>query len=239
LSSLPGPPKLAATGTQPVEPKESAMDETAMDQKFWEARYQESERIWSGRPNAALVRETAGLVPGRALELGCGEGADAVWLAEQGWQVTAADISAVALGRAAAHAASAGLADRIDWQQHVLGETFPAGAFDLVTALYLHGVGDRPRELILRPAADAVAPGGTLLIVSHAGSPHGDSADHHADRHPAERFPTPREVLASLELPDGAWDVLRCEEHDTPQTRPDLGSGTRRDGTVKVRRRAA
>lgn len=210
------------------------MDEALMDQRFWDARYLESERIWSGRPNAALVRETAGLPAGRALDLGCGEGGDAVWLAEQGWQVTAADISAVALERAAAHAASAGVADRIEWQQHVLGETFPAGTFDLVTALYLHGVGDRPRERILRPAAGAVAPGGTLLVVSHAGFLPGQH-----EQHPGAHFPTPDEVLASLELADGAWEVLRCEEHDTPQTRPDAPSGTRTDGTVKVRRRSA
>jgi len=215
------------------------MTSGVMDQRFWDDRYRESERIWSGRPNAALVRETAGLPPGRALDLGCGEGGDAVWLAEQGWQVTAADISAVALERAAAHAASAGVADRIDWQRHVLGETFPAGTFDLVTALYLHGVGDRPRERILRPAADAVAPGGTLLVVSHAGSLPGEhEQDHRSDHNSAGRFPTPPEVLASLELPDGAWEVLRCEEHDTHQIRSDVPSGIRRDGTVKVRREA-
>ncbi|MBR7677707.1 methyltransferase domain-containing protein, partial [Streptomyces daliensis] len=78
------------------------------DREFWDARYRENGQIWSGEPNEALVREVSGLAPGRALELGCGEGGDAVWLARQGWRVTATDISGVALARAEEHAARAG-----------------------------------------------------------------------------------------------------------------------------------
>ncbi|HEV7626324.1 MAG TPA: class I SAM-dependent methyltransferase [Streptomyces sp.] len=200
--------------------------------KTWDEWYAESEQVWSGRPNVVLVRETAGTEPGRALDLGCGEGADAIWLAGQGWHVTAADVSRVALGRASEHAAAAGVADRIDWQQHDLGTSFPDGTFDLVSAQFLHAYGDLPREEILRKAAGAVAPGGTLLIESHGGFPpweHGHDAD--------IGFPTPDEVVADLQLPDGEWKVLISEEHERTQTRPDGAQGTRTDSTVKLRRK--
>jgi SAM-dependent methyltransferase len=145
------------------------------DEEFWDARYGQSDQIWSGNPNTVLVREVTGLEPGRALDLGCGEGADAIWLAQQGWRVTATDISGVALDRAARHAVAAGVADRVDWQRHDLGASFPDGAFDLVSAQFLHSLGDMPREKILRTAASAVAPAGVLLVVGHAGPPPGST----------------------------------------------------------------
>lgn len=203
----------------------------ASDAELWDERYRESRRIWSGNPNAALVREVEGLSPGRALDLGCGEGADAVWLARHGWRVTATDISRVALDRAAEHAVEAGVADRIDWQFHDLGVSFPEGEYDLVSAQFLHSMGDLPREQILRRAAAAVAPGGVLLIVGHAGFP---AWEHdHADM----ELPTTEEVLASLELPEGEWDVLVSAEHERVQNDPDGNPTTRTDNALKVRRR--
>ncbi|MDX6349032.1 MAG: hypothetical protein QOF84_3822, partial [Streptomyces sp.] len=92
---------------------------------YWDDRYAQNQRMWSGAPNAALVREVSDLAPGTALDLGCGEGGDAIWLARRGWRVTATDISGIALDRAAGHAAAAGVADRIDWQRHDLAESFP------------------------------------------------------------------------------------------------------------------
>lgn len=181
------------------------------DAEMWDDRYRESHRIWSGKPNTVLVREVEDLAPGRALDLGCGEGADAVWLAGRGWQVTATDISRVALGRAAEHAAEAGVADRVDWQFHDLGATFPEGAYDLVSAQFLHSMGDLPRERILHRAARAVAPGGVLLIVGHAGFPAWD------DRHADMKLPTPDEVLASLELPEGSGRC--CSARSTSASR--------------------
>ncbi|MFJ8975160.1 SAM-dependent methyltransferase [Streptomyces sp. NPDC102282] len=207
-------------------------DSTRTDAEMWDDRYRESDRIWSGNPNAALVREVDGLKLGRALDLGCGEGADAVWLARQGWTVTATDISRVALDRAAGHAADAGLADRIDWQWHDLGASFPEGEFDLVSAQFLHSMGDLPREEILRRAASAVAPGGVLLIVGHAGFP---SWEHD---HPDIELPTTDEVLASLELPEGEWEVLLSAEHERVQNDPDGNPTTRTDNALKVRRTA-
>ncbi|WP_406391902.1 SAM-dependent methyltransferase [Streptomyces sp. NBC_00887] len=205
-------------------------DTTRTDAELWDDRYRERDRIWSGNPNAALVREVEGLKPGRALDLGCGEGADAVWLARWGWKVTATDISRVALERAAGHAADAGVADRIDWQWHDLGASFPEGEFDLVSAQFLHSMGDLPREQILRQAASVVAPGGVLLIVGHAGFP---SWEHD---HPDVELPTTDEVLASLELPDEEWEVLLSAEHERIQNDPDGNPTTRTDNALKVRR---
>ncbi|WP_377268010.1 SAM-dependent methyltransferase [Peterkaempfera sp. SMS 1(5)a] len=206
-------------------------DGTVSGEEFWEARYAEGDRIWSGEPNAALVREAADLPPGRALDLGCGEGADAIWLARQGWRVTAVDISRTALDRAAGHAAAEGVADRIDFQRLDLASAFPDGTFELVSAHFLHSHGDLPRERILRTAAAAVVPGGMLLIVGHAGFPAGEHATH-AGVH----FPAPQEVISALDLPEGQWEVLRIDEYESVRTGPDGRPVTRADNTVKLRR---
>jgi SAM-dependent methyltransferase len=198
------------------------------DERAWDELYRESNRIWSGNPNVVLVAEVAGLPRGRALDLGCGEGADAVWLARQGWQVTAADISGVALSRAASHAASAGVT--VDFQRHDLSQTFPAGTFDLVSVQFLHFWEDFDREKILRKAAEAVAPGGVLLIEGHM--------DHGPFRHEGHHeihFPTPDEVIASLALDDG-WETLKAEIHPRFQLGPDGEDAVRTDATVKLRR---
>ncbi|TQL04049.1 bifunctional 2-polyprenyl-6-hydroxyphenol methylase/3-demethylubiquinol 3-O-methyltransferase UbiG [Cellulomonas sp. SLBN-39] len=135
----------------------------------WEIRYAGDAPVWSGEPNPQLVTVASGLGrPGTALDLGCGEGGDVVWLARQGWRVTGADFSANGLARAARHAADAGVADRVDWWQ-VDARTFAAGgrSFDLVTSHYLHpaagGIVD-----VVRRLCEAVAPGGHLLVVGHA-----------------------------------------------------------------------
>ncbi|MEV7724128.1 class I SAM-dependent methyltransferase [Streptomyces sp. NPDC087917] len=199
-------------------------------QEFWDGRYRESDRIWSGEANAALVREASDLEPGRALDLGCGEGGDSVWLARRGWRVTATDISEVALERTAEHAAGAGVGDLVECEHHDLTATFPRGEFDLVSACFLHSYGDFPRDRILRTAASAVAPGGVLLVVGHGGW-----APWQEDR-PQAHFPTPDEVLAQLELPEGTWEVLLAEEHERVQNMPDGTPGTRTDNALKVRR---
>jgi SAM-dependent methyltransferase len=204
---------------------------TESNEDFWNSRYAESDRIWSGNPNTILVREVTDLTPGTALDLGCGEGADAIWLAGRGWRVTAADISQVALDRAAGQAAEAGVADRIDWQRHDLGVSFPEGVFDLVSVQFLHTYAEMPREQILRAAAAAVAPGGVLLVVGHAGFPSWEE-----NPHPDVHFPTPEEVLRSLEPADGEWEVQLCEEHERIQTTPDGQPGTRTDNVLKLRR---
>ncbi|CAM3097771.1 SAM-dependent methyltransferase [Stackebrandtia soli] len=210
------------------------MTEELGGEAFWDARYGEKERIWSGKPNGALISEVEGMTPGRALDLGCGEGADAIWLAERGWHVTGVDISTVALDRAAAHAADNGVAERITWRRLTLGDGFPEGSYDLIISFFLHSHGDLRREDILRAATSAVAPGGVLLVVGHAGHP---VWSEHRHRHEVS-FPSASQVLADLDLVDEEWEVLRCHEYDIQMTRPDGVADVRSDNTVKVRRRA-
>lgn len=140
-----------------------------MTQQRWDDHYGGHEQLWSGNPNGPLVTEAALLTPGTALDVGCGEGADAIWLAGQGWQVVAADISRVALDRAAAAAARAGstIAEKVTWMHIDLTEA-SAGtdAFGLVSVLYFplrHDSG----HTALRSLLKAVAPGGTVLVVGH------------------------------------------------------------------------
>jgi SAM-dependent methyltransferase len=138
-------------------------------QEFWDERYGSTEALWSGQPNQRLVENVADRAPGSALDVGCGEGADAIWLAARGWQVTAVDVSQVALGRAARHAEAAGadVAARISWQRADMLSWAPAEAgFDLVCSHYLH-LPPAAREVAHRRFAEAVRPGGMLLIVGH------------------------------------------------------------------------
>ncbi|MFC3744431.1 class I SAM-dependent methyltransferase [Paractinoplanes deccanensis] len=189
----------------------------------WDARYAESDRVWSGNPNVVFVREVADLPPGRALDLGCGEGADSIWLARRGWRVTGTDVSGVALARAASHAAEAGVT--VDWQRHDLSTEFPDGEYDLVSAQFLYSWGGFDRAAVLRRAAAAVAPGGVLLIEGHMDA--GPFAHQHGDL----TFETPAETIASLGLGEG-WETLLAEEH------PREHNGHQRtDSTVKLRRR--
>lgn len=207
-------------------------DPEATAEEYWDGRYG-TERMWSGRPNAALVREAADLTPGTVLDLGCGEGGDAIWLAHQGWQVRAVDVSQVALDRGAAHAADAGVpAGSIEWQRHNLADTFPDGRYDLVSTHFLHSPIEIPRERILRSAAEAVAPGGVLLIVGHAGlPPWAPEPDHEVS------FPTAVEVQRDLELPDDAWEVLVADERERDATDPDGNPSRLTDSVLMLRRR--
>ncbi|MFW3172789.1 class I SAM-dependent methyltransferase [Geodermatophilus sp. CPCC 206100] len=155
----------------------------AVDRGSYDELYRSAPAVWSGRPNRQLVVEGSALSPGTALDAGCGEGADALWLAERGWRVTAVDFSAVALERAAAHARARGLDDRITWVHADLDAWTPAeGGFDLVAAHYLHAHGpDRPA--LFARLAGGVAPGGTLLVVGHLLG-EGAGVSRHAGDHP-------------------------------------------------------
>ena len=199
--------------------------QTGLDQASWEDRYRDAPALWSGRVNPPLVEQTSGLTPGRALDVGCGEGGDVLWLAGRGWQVTGLDWSAVALGRAAEHAAAAGLTDRVEWVQgDVESWQPPAGAFDLVTAHFLHPTADQLGPLLARLAA-AVAPGGTLLWVGHA---------HDAERAAqwgGDRFARAADVAAHLDPAD--WEVLVADL----RPRPDGEGHHSADEVVRARRR--
>jgi SAM-dependent methyltransferase len=198
-------------------------------QQFWEQHYGRADRVWSGRVNARLVEVASELAPGQALALGCGEGADALWLAERGWQVVAVDVSATALQRAAADARRRHLLDRIDFQSADLSETFPGGTFDLVSAHYLHSPVRLERDTVLRRAADRLAPGGVLLIVDHGSAPSWSPHKHYP-------FPTIADVLAALPLDDPACERVRADSVERDAIGPDGQIATVTDNVIVLRR---
>ncbi|MBR8741675.1 bifunctional 2-polyprenyl-6-hydroxyphenol methylase/3-demethylubiquinol 3-O-methyltransferase UbiG [Nocardiopsis sp. MG754419] len=203
-----------------------------MGEDFWNERYRTKGRIWSGAPNRHLVAEVAGLAPGRALDVGSGEGADALWLAERGWAVTAVDISSVALDRAAAHARDRGseVAERITWTRaDVTAWAPPAPAFDLVTVQFMH-LYPNPRARLFAALAGAVAPGGELLVVAH----HPRDLETGVPRPPMpELFYEGDAVTAALT--EGEWEVLVDEARAGEQTL-DGTTHTVHDLVVRARR---
>jgi len=203
--------------------------------EFWEDRYGASQ-VWSGRANQVLVDVATDLTPGRALDLGCGEGGDALWLARHGWTVTAIAISATAVERGRAAAVAAGVPDgRVEWLARDLADFRSDAGFDLVSAFFLQSPVHLDRAQILREAAAAVAPGGHLLLVSHAASPPW-ATQLHAHHHD---FPTPDGELASLSLAEGEWDVLVAEVRGRQATGPDGQPAELDDTIVLVRRRSS
>ncbi|MGA9833079.1 MAG: class I SAM-dependent methyltransferase [Trebonia sp.] len=206
------------------------------DAAFWDARYSSAHALWSGNPNHHLVAEVggpAGLAPGTALDAGAGEGADAIWLAERGWQVTAVDISGVALGRAAEHAAKAG--DEVVARIRLLREdlikwTPPGHAYDLVTSQYIHLPGALRHTFFARLAA-AVRDGGTLLIVGH----HPMDLDTTLQRpnHPELLFTG--DELAS-EIGGDGWEIVTNVTAERATTDPDGRPVTAHDTVFRARR---
>jgi 2-polyprenyl-3-methyl-5-hydroxy-6-metoxy-1,4-benzoquinol methylase len=202
--------------------------DTRTPAEYWEARYADGQTRWSGNVNASLATEVATLTPGTALDVGCGQGGDAIWLAAQGWTVTATDVAQSALDTGARKAAAAGVAAAITWEQHDLGVSFPAGTFDLVTTSFLHSPVELPRTAILRRAAAAVAPGGTLLVIGHA-----PSATHaHAD------LPTAEDVVADLALPADEWTVRTLRARRARACVRGREPTRRTDAVVRYERRA-
>jgi len=135
-----------------------------VEREAWDRKYAGSEFLWTEEPNRFLVAELDGLAPGRALDLACGEGRNAVWLAQRGWQVTGVDFSEVGLAKAAQLAESRGV--EVDWVAADLLDYRPPAGLDLVIAFYFQ-VPDDERRLVLSRAAEALAPGGTVLVVAH------------------------------------------------------------------------
>lgn len=207
------------------------MDEPAV---FWEQRYASSDKVWSGRANQALVDVASGLTPGRALDLGCGEGGDAVWLAQHGWEVTGVDISPSATARGRAAAEALGLdPERIHFVAGDLESRVDDEKYDLVTASFLQSPVALSRERILRRAAEQVRPSGHLLIVSHASPP---PWSNFAEHHP-EGMPQPADELAALALPTERWEVVLAEVRSRQATGPNGQSAVLDDGIVLLRRR--
>jgi SAM-dependent methyltransferase len=204
------------------------------DEKSWEERYRSRSAVWSGRPNPQLVAETADLAAGAALDVGCGEGGDALWLASRGWKVTAVDFSTTALERGAEHADALGaeVAGRVHWLHADLTSWAPTeGRFDLVSAQFMHLPAAQRQALFVRLAA-AVAPGGTLLIVGH----HPSDMQTTMPRPPMpELFFTAEEVADSLDL--GKWDILVTAARPRPATDPEGQEVTIHDAVLRAGKR--
>ena len=199
----------------------------------WEFRYQEQSQRWSGRPNATLVDLVGGIpAKGRALDLGSGEGADAIWLARQGWHVTGVDISPTAATRAHGAAIEAGIpTEQIGFEAHDLSTWEPDGPYDLVTASFFHSQEELPRTEILRRAAGQIAPGGHLAIVSHA--PPAPGADHHDH---LEQLTDADGEIAALALGDD-WEVVTSEHRTRDVMTPTGEAAVHEDVAVLLRRR--
>ena len=192
----------------------------------WEERYAGAP-VWSGNPNVALVAEVADLPAGRALEVGCGEGADAVWLARRGWRVTAIDVAVGALDRARAAGAAAGV--EVDWVASGLVELTDRDAcFDLVTVFY-PALMRTPDAAVETALLGAVAPGGTLLVVHHAEIDREVAAAHGFD---PDDYVGHDDVVAAL---GEGWIIERDEQRERDVTEG-AGAHHHHDLIVRARR---
>ena len=208
----------------------AAPDPSLSPAQHWEQRYAGDERIWSGRVNATLAEVAGEFEPGTSIDLGCGEGGDVLWLAEQGWQARGLDISETAIGRARAEAAARGIesatftaTDLDAWQPE------PDTA-DLVTASFFQSEVALERMEILRRAASAIRPGGHLVTISHAAPPSW------ADHHPAHMIDV-RAEAKQLAQPAVDWAVEVAEERRRPAVGPDGAPGEHLDAVLVLRRR--
>ncbi|MEU1587363.1 class I SAM-dependent methyltransferase [Micromonospora sp. NPDC005710] len=185
------------------------------DKDYWERHWHQTGHDRPGAMSTStahpyLAREAGGLVPGTALDAGCGAGAEAIWLATRGWQVTAVDIAPVALARAAERAAESGLSDRVRWVEADLTAWAPETRFDLVTTHYAHPA--MPQLAFYDRVAGWVAPGGTLLIVGHLHISGATEQGHgHGHHQPDEATVTLADITAGLD--SATWEISTAEEH--------------------------
>ena len=216
----------------------------AFDMDYWESHWQQTDEHGTGPevvPNPYLAREVSGLAPGTALDAGCGEGGEAIWLATEGWQVTAADISPEALSRASVRATkSCAAPERVQWVEADLRVWEPGRQFDLVTTHYAHAA--MPQLALYERLSGWVAPGGTLLIVGHRNtSETPEPGDIHEPQghghHPLEAASvTAASITVGLETT--RWAIVTADE--PIRIRTDCAGRTVRlaDVVVRARRRA-
>lgn len=201
-------------------------------EKFWDKWYQDRQAAWSGQVNPTLAKYVETLPHSkhaRALDLGCGEGADAIWLAKHGWRVTAVDVSSIALKRAKKLAQNNNVADSVAFELRNLGKSLPAGKFDLVSAQFLHSQVDFPREEILHKVAGLVATSGILLIVGHAAPP--PWSNHHH-----EIFKSAKEAYEGIGLNETSWQVLTLGDFDRETLDPSGKPAKMCDSIIQLKR---
>jgi SAM-dependent methyltransferase len=204
------------------------------DAEFWDERYGTSPQVWSGHVNAVVRDEVAGLSPGRALDVGCGEGGDALWLAENGWEVLGVDLSQVAIDRAAERAVETGLDGRTAWERRdLLAWSPPSQAYDLVTVAFVH-LPTEDRRTVYAALAAAVAPGGSIVVTAHHPSDIGV-----VPRPPyPDLFFTEDDLVADLQDWAGDWEVVTAEARPRPGTHPEGHAVTLYDTVLRARRRS-
>lgn len=202
-----------------------------MDAAFWENRYRESEKIWSGAPNPQLVAEAAGLEPGKALDAGCGEGADAIWLASKGWRVTAVDFAQAALDKGEAEAQRQDVGENIFWVCEDLITWQPSREYDFVSAQFFH-LEPPLRDAVLHNLATAVLPGGTMLVVGHDRQ---DLTRNFGHEHRVDLLFDPAEIGALFD--PARWDVTVSETRERVVEDSEGNPVTTTDTVVRAVRR--
>ncbi|NIY77681.1 class I SAM-dependent methyltransferase [Thalassospira sp. HF15] len=198
--------------------------------KFWQETYEKASPQTSGKPSAILERFVKDRTAGCALELGCGKGDDAVWLAKQGWTVTAVDVSETALGYARANAERNGVEHQITFEAHDLTKSLPDGVFDLVSAQFLQSPVEFPREAVLNRAAAMIAKGGLLLVTTHGSRPSWSWAPEDTV------FPTPQEALYALTLDHTRWRQIAVDNFERMATGPKGEKGSVIDTVIALER---
>lgn len=239
LSALPEEKRKALMfDMQPRGCWEARLMRHSFDKDYWDQIWQgeRSGSMSSSEPNPHLIREVAGLSPGTAIDAGCGAGAEAIWLATQGWNVTAPDVADAALAYAERRAAAAGLAGQVQWVQADLSTWEPGRLYDLVTTHYAHpevsqlGFYDR--------IANWVAPGGTLFIVGHL---HLRDRDGSAYRHDDSEPPVSASVTAAditARLDPAVWEIATAQELRRTMTGPGGHAAAVHDVVVRATRRS-
>lgn len=205
--------------------------------RFWEDRYANHGHGQVGHVSALLaeiVEPRSVPAGGTALDLACGGGADSFWLALRGWHVVAVDIAPSAVAGVADHAEREGLAGQVRAEVHDLSHSFPDGSFDLISAQHFHTPFEIDRAAILRRAAEALRPGGILVVVDH-----GSTAPWSWNQDPDVRYPTPEEVYDELGLDPAEWTPIRQDRPQREANGPNGETAMITDNVLVVQRAAA
>jgi len=226
-----GPASHGHADHNPVGHGHTSPSEALSPTEYWEQRYSGREPIWSGKVNETMASVVSEFTPGVALDLGCGEGGDVLWLAEHGWQAHGLDISTTAVGRARTLAEERGLDSATFTATDLTAWEPEPASLDLVTASFFQSNVALDRTAILRRAASALRPGGHLVVTSHAAPPSWASTPRHPNMISID------EEVHQLAQPAEQWTVITAEERARPALDPDGHAGEHLDALLVLRRR--